>query len=433
VPDRAVGRAALRETPAAAPAPGAPGERATYRQVFAVTEFRAMWLALVLSVAGDQLARVAVTILVYERTHSPLLTALAYAVTFLPWIVGGVALSGLADRLPRRRVMIACDIARMALVCLMAAASLAGTAAALWIMVALLFAVTLLDSPFKSARSALVADILTGEKYVLGTSVTQMTFQLGQVAGFASGGIVVASLGARAALLTDAATFAVSGLLLALWVRRRPAAAPPEGRPSPWREMARGIQLVFGDRSLRTLMLFGWLVTFYVVPMGLAAPYAARFHGLPFGVRTGLVFAAVPFGTAVGAYVVVRHVRAGQRQRWLGPLAVGSCAVLMACWAQPGFAASLVIFAVSGACAAYQVAANAAFVARVPAGRRGQAFGLANGGMQVAQGLWFVVAGAIAVVLTPAGTISLSGGLGTVAAAALWISWRRHRDEGAQG
>ena len=82
------------------------------------------------------------TVLVYDRTHSALLTAATYAVTFLPWVIGGLALSGLADRLPRREVMIACDVARMVLVCVMALVSLKdASAAALWIMVILLFIV----------------------------------------------------------------------------------------------------------------------------------------------------------------------------------------------------------------------------------------------------------------------------------------------------
>lgn len=424
--DRAGRGSAVRAAPDTGPAGEARTASATFTQVFAVGEFRALWLAQLLSVAGDQLARVAMTVLVYDRTRSALLTALTFAVTFLPWLVGGVALSGMADRLPRRQVMIACDLARMVLVGVMVAVSLAGTAFTLWIMVALLFVVTLLDSPFKSARSALVADVLAGEKYVLGTAVTQMTFQAGQVAGFALGGLVVAALGARAALAMDAATFAASALLLGLWVRPRPAAVSPGERRSQWADMTAGMRLVFGDRSLRTLMLFGWLVTFYVVPMGLAAPFAARFGGLPLAIATGLVFAAVPFGTAVGAYLLGRLAGPRRRQRWMGPLAIGACAVLVLCWGRPAFGVSLVIFAISGACAAYQVAANSAFVARVPAERRGQAFGLANGGMQVAQGLWFLVAGAIAGALTPAGTIALSGGLGAAAAAALCLTWYRH-------
>ena len=408
-----------------APGSQAPAARATFTEVFAVGEFRALWLAMLLSVAGDQLARVAMTVLVYDRTRSAFLTALTYAMTLLPWLVGGIGLSGLADRLPRRQVMIACDLARLVLVAAMAAASLADSAAALWAMVALLFLVTLLDSPFKSARSALVADILTGERYVLGTTVTQLTFQAGMVLGFALGGVTVAALGTRGALGTDAATFAVSALLLALWVRRRPAAAGPRGaaKPSHWADMAAGVRLVFGDATLRTLVLFGWLVTFYIAPMALAVPYAASFRGLPLAVGTGLLFAALPLGTTVGTFVLGRLVSPDRRQHWMGGMAVGSCAVLMLCWARPGFGAALVIFMVAGLFAGYQIAANAAFVAAVPAERRGQAFGLANGGMQVFQGLWFIIVGALAGLLGPAAVIALSGCIGTVMAIALAVRW----------
>jgi len=98
--------------------------------------------------------------------------------------------------------------------------------------------------------------------------------------------------------------------------------------------------------------------------------------------------------------------------------------VLMLCGLHPGFAASIAIFTAAGVFAGYQIAANAAFVAAVPAERRGQAFGLANGGMQVFQGLWFIVAGAVAGALSPATMIAISGGIGAVIAAALAVKWR---------
>ena len=105
----------------------------------------------------------------------------------------------------------------------------------------------------------------------------------------------------------------------------------------------------------------------------------------------------------------------------MGPLAVAACGLLLLCSLHPGLIASLVIIAASGACASYQLAANAAFVAAVPAERRGQAFGLANGGMQVSQGLWIIFAGAVVTssAITPADAIAISGGLGAVLAAAL--------------
>ena len=100
---------------------GAPEQAAktTFRDVFAVAEFRALWLAQLLSVIGDQLARVALTVLVYDRTRSALLAAITFMVSIVPTFVGGITLAWLADRYPRRAVMIASDLARCALVLVM--------------------------------------------------------------------------------------------------------------------------------------------------------------------------------------------------------------------------------------------------------------------------------------------------------------------------
>ena len=70
--------------------------RSTFGEVFAVREFRALWIAQVLSVAGDQLARVAITLLVFGQTHSALLAAVAFAASIVPTFVGGMTLAGLA-------------------------------------------------------------------------------------------------------------------------------------------------------------------------------------------------------------------------------------------------------------------------------------------------------------------------------------------------
>src|SRR5215471_5674614 len=118
--------------------PGQP----TFRDVFAVAEFRALWLAQLLSVAGDQLARVALTVLVYERTASALLAAVTFVASIIPLFVGGLVLGGLADRFPRRTVMITCDVLRCALVLLMVVPGVPVAA-----LVALLFTVTLVSAP----------------------------------------------------------------------------------------------------------------------------------------------------------------------------------------------------------------------------------------------------------------------------------------------
>src|SRR5690242_6309626 len=95
-------------------------DRVTFRAVFAVREFRAMWAAEALSQAGDQLARVALAVLVYGRTESAALAGLTYALTLAPAFLGGIFLSGLADRFPRRDVMVITDVLRAALIGLVA-------------------------------------------------------------------------------------------------------------------------------------------------------------------------------------------------------------------------------------------------------------------------------------------------------------------------
>ena len=193
--------------------------RTPFREVFAIAEFRALWLAQVLSVVGDQLARVALTVLVYDRTRSALLAAVTFVVSIVPTFIGGVTLAWLADRYPRRGVMIVCDVIRGVLVLVMAIPGMPLAA-----MVALLFAVTLTGAPFTSARAAIFPDVLSGDRYVMGTAVTVTTYQFAQVIGFAAGGTVVAFFGTQTSLIIDAATFFGSALIVRAWVRPRPAA-----------------------------------------------------------------------------------------------------------------------------------------------------------------------------------------------------------------
>jgi MFS family permease len=398
---------------------GAVPPRATFREVFAVREFRVLWSSVLLSTAGDRLALVALTLLVYDRTRSPLLAAAVFAVGYLPWVIGGLFLAEVADRRPRRSVMVFCDAARAVLVGAMVVPGVPIGA-----LVALLFAATMFAPPFDSAKASITPDILQGERYVLGTAVLQTTLLLGEVAGAVGGGVAVAFLGVRPALAIDAVTFVLSGLLIGLGIRARPAAArPATGQPSPLARMVGGFKLVFGDPALRTLLLFGWLVVFYTIPAGIAAPYAASLGGGP--IATGLVLASTVLGTTIAVPLFTRFVRPRQRVNLMGPLAILTCASLVLIALRPNLAVSLVVFSLSAAFGAYQVAANTTFVVSVPNERRAQAFGIASMGVIVGQGAAFVAAGAAVQALgSPAAVIAVGGAIGTVVAFALTLRWR---------
>jgi MFS family permease len=385
-----------------------------FRDVFAVAEFRALWLAQILSVAGDQLARVALTVLVYNRTSSPLLAAVTYAASFVPTFVGGVTLGGLADRFPRREVMIACDLVRAVLVLVMAISGLPVP-----VLVVLLFAVTLAGAPFMSARAAVYPDVLPGDRYVLGNAVVLTTNQLAQVIGFAVGGTLVGFLGTGPSLIIDAATFVVSGLIVRVWTARRPAARPAAGLSGAGRTRAghgllTGTRLVLTRPALRDPMLFGWLAAFYNAPEGIAVPLA---HSLGGGsVTVGAVLAAEPFGAMLGSLAFSRLVAPSRRMRWMGPLATAASAVLVLFAFRLGLVAVLAVLFAAGVFAAFQLAANAAFVQAAPPEYRSQAFGLAQGGMSLGQGLLMVLAGAAVDLWSPGAVIAVFGILGTLAA-----------------
>jgi MFS family permease len=397
----------------------APVPRTTFGEIFAVGEFRALWIAQCLSVGGDQLARVALTLLVYSRTHSALLAAVTFVASVVPTFIGGLFLSGLADSLPRRQVMIACDLSRAAIVAVMALPGMP-----LWVLVGLLFLVTLISAPFTAARAALYPEILSGDRYVLGTAVTLTTMQFAQAVGFAAGGALVGFLGVRTSLVVDAATFVISAVIVRRWVRDRPSARGDRHRQAlSVPGIAAGVRLVFANPTLRTPMLLGWLGAFYNAPEGVAAPLGKTLGGGP--VAVGLILAAGTLGASVGAVAFSRFVAPPHRQRWMIPLAAGACAVLILFVFRPALPAALVILAVSGVFACFQLAANAAFVTHAPPDHRSQAFGVAQGGMSLGQGAAMIMAGTAAQHYPPAVVIAISGALGALAAVAIKFSQAR--------
>ena len=436
-PDQAWRRAEAEEDPAAQAEEDPPGqasqavrpgrhrrppeERSSYREVFAIGEFRAIWSAQVLSCAGDQFAQVAIAILVYGRTHSPFLTALAYALTYLPPIAGGPLLSGLADLFPRRRVMIACDLLRVGTVGLMAIPGLPFPA-----LCALLFCTVLTSAPFSSARTALLPDILPGDRFVLGSAVGNITYQASQILGFVTGAALVGVLRPGKTLGVDAVSFGISALIVFFWVKGRPSPRR-EGttRPSLWSVSAGGVRTVFGNRILLTLLLFGWLAGFYIVPEGLAAPYARSLHGGPLTV--GLLMAAMPVGMVAGAFLISLVAAPSARIKMMGWLAVLSCAPLIgSAWSPPPWTV-LLLWLVAGMGGAYQLAAAAAFVQALSPSTRASAFGLAQSGLYAVQGLGILAGGALAQAIGAPLAVALAGLVGLTAATRLAMSWTRLR------
>jgi MFS family permease len=394
------------------------GKRVTFTDVLRVREFRVLWLADAQSSAGDQIGRVALSVLVFERTSSAALTAAAYALTFLPALIGGALLTSLADRLPRRRVMVYADLARFLMF-----AGMAVPRMPLAVVCALLVLAVLCETPFTAAESALSPTILPEhDAYVVGTGLRTITFQAAQLAGFAGGGAAIALIGPRWGLALNALSFLLSAGLIMIGVQARPAARPADGKRHK-SSLSIGLRLVFTNPKLRTLVGFSWLAGIYIVPEGVAAPYA---NAVAAGATpVGLLMAAPPLGTALGTYLFVRWMPAASRSAWMGPLGMASGLPLLGCVMTPPLPISLVFWGLSGLFFCYQVQVVTEFVRTVPDSQRGQAVGIAASGLIAVQGVGVLLGGWVAESLDVGWAVAGAGIVGMLVALALSVMWSR--------
>lgn len=370
---------------------------------------------------GDQIALIALVVVVHTRTGSAFLSAAVFAAWFIPALFGGPLVSALADRMPRRRLMVICDLGRGGLVAMLALPFLPIGA-----VYPLMFAVALFSTPFDAARSALLPEILAGERYVAGTTLMHGTYQVAQIAGFLIGGLAVSAWGATPLLLADAATFVVSAVLLTARVRpgfivHTRHAEPPK---SLIHDAIAGARVVFGDSVLRSVMLLAWTVAlFAIVPEALAASYATSVGGD--GRLIGMMLAAPAAGAVLGVFIVGKYFAPRQRVRALRPLAVLALAPVLVTAFHPPVAVVIGAWVLAGVGASMQLPANIAFVAYTPASVRGRAFGLAQSGVAVVQGVGYLAAGAAAQWLGAGEAIALAGAVGLVAMLPLLVKWPR--------
>ena len=369
--------------------------RVTFGDVLANPEFRAMYAAQALSIAGDQLARIAVALLIFSRSGSPLLTALAYGVTYLPWLVGGPWLSVYADRLSRRHVMVGCDLVRAATVLLIA---IPGIPLALALLVVCL--VSLLEPPFSAARGALLADIApTSNHYAAASALGATVNQLGQVIGFGIGGAVVAAISSRGAIVVDSATFVASAALLLRFVAPRPTTNPDKPDLALTRREA--LEFITGNDRVRHAVLLAYaVVAASIAPECMAVPYAAAHGGG--AIAAGMLTAAIPLGTMLGAVFVGRVLGQHRAERWVRPLAVATAASLALTATNPPMPLVMLIWVVGGACSAMIITSSALVARLTPAGMRGRVFGIIGSGLAAVQGLAALLVGWIAEYTNPA-------------------------------
>jgi len=175
--------------------------------------FASFWLAQTISSFGDRLHQVALAVLVYGITGSPLATGLVFLAATLPNLLLSPVAGTLVDRWDHKKVLIGSDVVRAGLVVLLPFAA----AAEIVLVYPLVFAITAVSLFFRPAKVAVMPRLVGKDDLLAANSAIWTADTLADIGGFPLAGLFVAFLGADIALafFVDGVTYLFSGLLLA--------------------------------------------------------------------------------------------------------------------------------------------------------------------------------------------------------------------------
>jgi predicted MFS family arabinose efflux permease len=372
-------------------------------------EFRRLWAADMISLLGDWAGRLALTVLVLERTGSPAWAAGVTAVSLAGFVGIGQVLATLADRFGRISVMLVADVARAALFAAMLLQLPVGA------LLVLAFLAGLATPPFEAARSAALPDLVPEHRYGDALALAGISVQASIVVGNAIGGVLLVLVGARGALAINSLTFMASAVLI-VRLRSTLAAAPGGAHHSVRGSLRAGARNLFGDRMVRrALAIIAFTGAFGTVDEALVVPYADRI-GLPQGFL-GLLAAAVPVGTLIGTAVIARS---DDHHTLLRRASV--CAFITAATAAPLFwfevrgIGAFVAFVISGGMFAVSIPTNVVIGMRLRRETRASAMGIAVGVLMGTQAMGAAVGGVVASAIGPpraiSGALILAAGFG---------------------
>lgn len=173
--------------------------------------FRRLWIAQIVSEIGDWFYSLAIYSLLLQLTGRASSVALALVLQVIPQTLFGPLSGIINDRIRRKRVMIATDLARAVIVFSML---LVRSRNMVWLVYPLLFTESVMWAFFEPARTAVIPNITTSEDLILANTLSSTTWSLNLVAGAALGGVALALLGYNTSFILNAASFLGSAFLI---------------------------------------------------------------------------------------------------------------------------------------------------------------------------------------------------------------------------
>ncbi|GAA1370632.1 MFS transporter [Streptomyces beijiangensis] len=367
----------------------------SYQDLFRTREFTPLFATVSLYVAASTVSGIALGVLVYEATGSPLLSALSMFGGSFAQVIGAVALLSAADRLEPRAALVG-----LALVFGIGTAVLAVPGLPLWGSFVVILLLGLIGSVGGGVRYGLLGEVLPKEGFILGRSVFNMSSGIMQICGFGLGGLLIAAVSARATLVIAAGLAVAAAVVARYGLSRRPARAT--GRPSV-RETWRVNTLLFSSGPRRAVLLALW------VPNGLIVGCEALF--VPYSPEhAALLLAVAAFGMFTGDVLVGRVLPVVWRVRLATPLRLLLAVPYLLFALRPGLPVVLVAVAVASVGYSASLVLMERLVELTPDDVQGQALGLHTSGMLTMQGVGAVLAGAVAQHMSAANAMAVMAG-----------------------
>lgn len=390
--------------------------------------YRYLWIGQMVSQLGDRVGFIALLALIFQQTGSTLAAAGLALVQGIPSIVLGLPAGVVVDRLDKRKLMIAADLLRAVLICLV---PLLWRTNQIFAMAAALAGLACFFNP---AKSALIPDLVPKESLAGANGLSSLTEQSLGVVGPALGGVLVAVLGTTGVLWLDGLSFLISAVTLAFVSTPSKGGIPRERTDTGfWRDFSVGIGFVFGKNTLlRALTVLDFVALLAIGCINVLLLPLSDFLFHP-GVQVyGFLVSSLSAGMIVGSLLAGMF---GGR-RWLPAVVFGGLGGIGACLLGLPYTNVLAALALCGVLGVlnsiYNVVTFTVFQIETPDLIRGRVFATVGSIMSVASLASFAGGGAVADLFGLPAIFTVAGVLMVVAGLVGYVWTRAQKEPKAQ-
>ncbi|MBG0568512.1 MFS transporter [Actinoplanes sp. NEAU-A11] len=272
-------------------------------------DFRLFWAGQTASRLGSSITSVALPLVaVGTLGASTLQVALLQAAVWAPWLLIGLPAGVWVDRLPRRPVLIACDLVGLLLFLSVPAAAWLGVLG-IGHLLAVAFLAGVVSVFFETAYQVYLPSLLATDRLAEGNAKLQGSEAAAQVAGPGAAGLLAQAFGAVYGLLADALSFLISGICLLTMRHREPPRVAAAERRSLRAEIGTGLRFLLRDPYLRVMAGYGAVSNLALHGyQAILIVFLVREVGISPG-TVGVVVAAMSTGGVLGAVLATRVAR----------------------------------------------------------------------------------------------------------------------------